>query len=129
MVGWGPTHLPLLTCALFLLLWRSDGLVGRGRHWGPKEDQTHTIGKGMQLGHDETMKRHLDTMHTLSRQYWQYLACGLWQASCKGEENEQADMDQEGKELLHICLPALASVIMDVDIPLYAPARSQCSSV
>ncbi|XP_019357361.1 PREDICTED: torsin-3A isoform X1 [Gavialis gangeticus] len=99
MVGWGPTHLPLLTCALLLLLWRSNGLVGRGRHWAPKEDQAHAIGKEMQLGHDETMKRRLGTMHALSRQYWQYLACGLWQAGCEGEEDEQADMDQKGWSL------------------------------
>ncbi|NXC10085.1 TOR3A protein, partial [Orthonyx spaldingii] len=39
----------------------------------------------------EAVKKHLGAVGALSRQYWQYLACKVWQNGCEEEEKEEEE--------------------------------------
>ncbi|NXX36537.1 TOR3A protein, partial [Nicator chloris] len=42
-------------------------------------------------GRYEAVKKHLGAVGALSKQYWQYLACRVWQEGCEEEEERQEE--------------------------------------
>ncbi|NXL39258.1 TOR3A protein, partial [Glaucidium brasilianum] len=82
--------LPLgLVCGLLLLL--PAGLGARGtatrRPW---EEEQGPVAEGGLWGRArfEAVKKHLGAVGALSKQYWQYLTCKVWQEHCDEEEEE-----------------------------------------
>ncbi|NWH80391.1 TOR3A protein, partial [Piaya cayana] len=45
----------------------------------------------------EAVKKHLGAVGALSKQYWQYLACRVWQEGCEGEEEEEEVKKEESR--------------------------------
>ncbi|NWZ77969.1 TOR3A protein, partial [Poecile atricapillus] len=43
----------------------------------------------------EAVKQHLGAVGALSRQYWRYLACKVWQEGCEEEEEEEKQRERE----------------------------------
>lgn len=70
-----------LACCLLLLL------LGTGS--GGREEEQGPVAEGGPWGRTgyEAVKKHLGAAGALSKQYWQYLACKVWQEGC-GEEEE-----------------------------------------
>ena len=90
-----PAHLGLACC--LLLLGGSGSLGSRGTKAtrGPWEEEQGPVVEGGPWGRAryEAVKKHLGAVGALSKQYWQYLACKVWQEGC--EEGEQEEEEEE----------------------------------
>ncbi|XP_032860361.2 torsin-3A [Tyto alba] len=82
-----------LACCLLLLLGGSGGLGSRGAMtWGQgEEEEQGPVVEGGRWGRAryEAVKQHLGAVGALSKQYWHYLACKVWQERCEEEEEEE----------------------------------------
>ncbi|XP_069718755.1 torsin-3A [Phaenicophaeus curvirostris] len=78
---------PGLGCCLLLLLLLLGGSAGQG----PQAEEA-AWGRARY----EAVKKHLGAVGALSKQYWRYLACRLWQEGC-GEEEEEEMEDEESR--------------------------------
>ncbi|NXN10856.1 TOR3A protein, partial [Indicator maculatus] len=93
-VLWVPVG--LACCLLLLLLGGSGGLGSRGtpptppapQTRGPWEEERSFMAEMGPWGRVryEAVKKHLGAVGALSKRYWQYLACKVWQEGCKEEE-------------------------------------------
>ncbi|XP_009900290.2 torsin-3A [Dryobates pubescens] len=96
---WVP--LGLACCLLLLLLGGSGGLGSRGtpptpptpqtrRPWEEERGPMTEVGPWGRVRY-EAVKKHLGAVGALSKQYWQYVACKVWQEGCKEEEEEERE--------------------------------------
>ncbi|XP_010128376.1 PREDICTED: torsin-3A [Chlamydotis macqueenii] len=88
-----PSALLGLACCL-LLLGGSEGLGNRGTTpRGPWEEEQSPLAEGGPWGRAryEAVKKHLGAVGALSKHYWQYLACKVWQKGCEEEEEEEEE--------------------------------------
>ncbi|XP_063199186.1 torsin-3A isoform X2 [Chroicocephalus ridibundus] len=87
-MGQGRLRLGLACCLLLLLLGGSGGLGSQGVARGPWEEEQGSVAEGGPWGRAryEAVKKHLGAVSALSKQYWQYLACKVWQQGCEEEE-------------------------------------------
>ncbi|XP_074689080.1 torsin-3A [Strix aluco] len=92
-----------LACGLLLLLpGGSGGLGSRGTATrGPWEEEQGPVAEGGPWGRAryEAVKKHLGAVGALSKQYWQYLACKVWQEHCEEEEEEEQSSPSPGWSL------------------------------
>ncbi|KAK4819500.1 hypothetical protein QYF61_005851 [Mycteria americana] len=90
-----PARLGLACCLLLLLLGGSGGLGSRGMPRGPWEEEQGPVAEGGPWGRAryEAVKKHLRAVGALSKQYWQYLACKVWQEGCEEEEEEEEEKE------------------------------------
>ncbi|NXK62376.1 TOR3A protein, partial [Sylvietta virens] len=90
-----PARRGLGCCLLVLLLllggWGSPGTPPPPR--GPRAEQQGPGPEGgpWAKGRYEDVKKHLGAVGALSKQYWQYLACRVWQEGCEEEEEKQRE--------------------------------------
>ncbi|NXP08390.1 TOR3A protein, partial [Thinocorus orbignyianus] len=85
-----PARLGLACC---LLLLGGSGVLGsHGASRGPWEEEQGPVAEGGPWGRVkyEAMKKHLRAVGALSKQYWQYLACKVWQEDCEEEKEEKS---------------------------------------
>ncbi|NXP71019.1 TOR3A protein, partial [Ramphastos sulfuratus] len=88
--------LGMACCLLLLLLGGSGGLGNRGTPptpptrgpWEEERGPVAEVGPWRRVKY-EAVKKHLGSLGALSKQYWQYLACKVWQEGCKEEEEEE----------------------------------------
>ncbi|NXW48635.1 TOR3A protein, partial [Nyctiprogne leucopyga] len=80
-----------LACCL-LLLGGSGCLGSQGTPQGTWEEEQDAVAKGGLWGRAryEAVKKHLGAVGALSKQYWQYMACKVWQEGCNEEEEESS---------------------------------------
>lgn len=52
----------------------------------------------------EVVKKHLGAVGALSKQYWQYVACKVWQQGCEEEEKEQEERQSSAIPSKHLAL-------------------------
>ncbi|XP_068879033.1 torsin-3A [Aphelocoma coerulescens] len=92
----GPGRLPArrgLGCCVLVLLLLLEGSGSPGtptpprRHWAEEQGGVPE-GKPWGTARYEAVKKHLGTVSALSKQYWQYVACKVWQEGCEEEEKE-----------------------------------------
>ncbi|XP_030350819.1 torsin-3A [Strigops habroptila] len=78
-----------LACCL-LLLRGSGGLGSRGTTRWPWEEEQGPMAEGEPWSgaRYDAVKKHLGAVGALSKQYWQYLTCKMWQEGCEEEEEE-----------------------------------------
>ncbi|NXS48823.1 TOR3A protein, partial [Balaeniceps rex] len=90
-----------LACCLLLLLEGSGGLGGRGPPRGPGEEEQGSVAEGGPWGRAryEAVKKHLGAVGAVSKQYWQYLACKVWQEGCEEEQEEEEAVPGPGWSL------------------------------
>ncbi|XP_066048245.1 torsin-3A [Chamaea fasciata] len=92
-----PARRGLGCCALLLLLLLggsgSPGTTPPARGPRPQEPGAEPDGGPWARGRYEAVKKHLGAVGALSKQYWRYLACRVWQEGCEREEKRQ-----EGRE-------------------------------
>uniref|UniRef100_A0A8B9N130 Torsin-3A n=1 Tax=Accipiter nisus TaxID=211598 RepID=A0A8B9N130_9AVES len=60
---------------------------------GGREEEQGPVAEGGPWGRTgyEAVKKHLGAAGALSKQYWQYLACRVWQEGCGEEEEEEEE--------------------------------------
>nr|XP_033773043.1 torsin-3A [Geotrypetes seraphini] len=80
MLNWNTSHL-LCGCCLLLVLVRVSG------HTGKKGAKEQIVPQGVPTGYSE-VQRQLEAFTDLSKQYWHYISCRLWQEDCVKEESE-----------------------------------------
>lgn len=93
--------LGLACCLLLLLLLLLGGGAGGPGSRGPpppprgggREEEQGPVAEGGPWGRTgyEAVKKHLGAAGALSKQYWQYLACKVWQEGCGEEEEEEEE--------------------------------------
>nr|XP_013798717.1 PREDICTED: torsin-3A isoform X1 [Apteryx mantelli mantelli] len=90
-----------LACSLLLLLGGSEGLGSRGENWGPQEEDQGAAAEGGPWGRAryEALKKHFGAVGALSKQYWQLLACKVWQEGCEEEQEEDESSPRPGWSL------------------------------
>ncbi|KAM6128567.1 torsin-3A [Phoenicopterus ruber ruber] len=90
-----------LACCLLLLLGGSGGLGSRGTPQGPwEEEQGPVVERGLWgRARYEAVKKHLGAVGALSKQYWHYLACKVWQKGCEEEEEKEESSPGPGWSL------------------------------
>ncbi|NXY22818.1 TOR3A protein, partial [Atrichornis clamosus] len=97
-----PARLGLGCCVLLLLLplllGRSGGLGSPGTTpppRGPWAEEQGPVPERAPRGRAryEAAKKHLGAVGALSKQYWQYLACKVWQEGCEEEEKEKEERE------------------------------------
>ncbi|XP_040533757.1 torsin-3A [Gallus gallus] len=78
-------------CCLLLLLGDCGALGSRGKQRGPLEERQSAVTEAAPWGRAryEAVKKQLGAVGALSKQYWQYLACKVWQEGCEKEEEEK----------------------------------------
>ncbi|NWV11281.1 TOR3A protein, partial [Ptilonorhynchus violaceus] len=81
---------------LLLLLAGSGGLGSPGTTpppRGPWREERGPVPEGGSWGRAryEAVKKHLGVVGALSKQYWQYLACKVWQDGCEEKEEEERE--------------------------------------
>uniref|UniRef100_A0A8C9G4H6 Torsin family 3 member A n=1 Tax=Pavo cristatus TaxID=9049 RepID=A0A8C9G4H6_PAVCR len=78
-------------CCLLLLLGDYGGLGSRGKQRGPLEERQSAVTEAAPWGRTryEAVKKQLGAVGALSKQYWQYLACNVWQEGCGKDEEEK----------------------------------------
>ncbi|NXX48982.1 TOR3A protein, partial [Tricholaema leucomelas] len=87
--------LGLACCLLLLFLGGSGGLGDRGAlptrgPWEERQGPAAELGPWRRAKY-EAVKKHLVAVGALSKQYWHYLACKVWQEGCKEEEEEERE--------------------------------------
>lgn len=92
-------------CCLLLLLGDYGALGSRGKQRGPLEERQSAVTEAAPWGRGryEAVKKQLGAVGALSKQYWQYLACKVWQEGCEKEEEEKTSRGP-GKLLPLSCL-------------------------
>ncbi|NXQ23903.1 TOR3A protein, partial [Alaudala cheleensis] len=93
-MGPGPALRGLGCCALLLLLLGGSGSPGTAPPpRGPWAEQRGPVPEGgtWSRGRYEAVKKHLGAVGALSKQYWRYLACRVWQEGCEEEEEKQQE--------------------------------------
>lgn len=92
-------------CCLLLLLGDCGALGSRGKQRGPLEERQSAVTEAAPWGRAryEAVKKQLGAVGALSKQYWQYLACKVWQEGCEKEEEEKTSRGP-GKLLPLSCL-------------------------
>ncbi|XP_053100080.1 torsin-3A [Hemicordylus capensis] len=99
MVGTRSVYSSLLPglCLCFALM-GAQGQARQGRPWERREEGQ---GSSTLLGnaHYERLQKQLGTVSALSKRYWQFLACRLWQEE---EEECQEQEEEEGQEMLSV---------------------------
>ncbi|NWI39706.1 TOR3A protein, partial [Picathartes gymnocephalus] len=102
--GWLPALRGLGCCLLVLLLLLggsgSPGTTPPPR--GPWAEEHGAVPEREQWGRAryEAVKKHLGAVGALSKQYWQYVACKVWQEGCEADEEEREE--REERESAHI---------------------------
>ncbi|KAM4896211.1 torsin-3A [Sylvia borin] len=93
-----PARRGLGCCVLLLLLLLggsgSPGTTPPPRGPWPQEPGAEPEGTPWGRERYEAVKKHLGAVGALSKQYWRYLACRVWQEGCEEEEEKR----QEGRE-------------------------------
>ncbi|NXC41108.1 TOR3A protein, partial [Penelope pileata] len=86
-----PLSRPGLACCLLLLLGGTAGLGSRGKQGEPWEEEQNAVPEAAAWGRAryEAVKKQLGAVGALSKHYWQYLACKVWQEGCKEEEEKE----------------------------------------
>lgn len=88
-----PARRGLGCCVLVLLLLLggsgSPGTPPPPRGPRPQEPGPEPEGGPWGRGRYEAVRSHLGTVGALSRQYWRYVACRLWQEGCQEEEKRE----------------------------------------
>ncbi|XP_063262645.1 torsin-3A [Prinia subflava] len=90
-----PARRGLGCCALLLLLLLggsgSPGTPPQPR--GPWAQEPGAVPEGGPWGRGryEAVKKHLGAVGALSKQYWRYLACRVWQEGCEEEEKQREE--------------------------------------
>ncbi|NWW44986.1 TOR3A protein, partial [Pedionomus torquatus] len=85
-----PARLALACC--LLLLGGSAVLGSHGTPRGPWEEEQGPVAEGVPWGRVkyEAVKKHLRAVGALSKQYWQYLVCKMWQEECEEKKEEKS---------------------------------------
>ncbi|NXD95080.1 TOR3A protein, partial [Chaetorhynchus papuensis] len=95
-----PARRGLGCCVLVLLLLLggsgSPGTPPPPRGPWAEEQGAGTEGEPWGRARYEAVKKHLGAVGALSKQYWQYVACKVWQEGCEEEEEKE----QEERELM-----------------------------
>ncbi|XP_042319868.1 torsin-3A isoform X2 [Sceloporus undulatus] len=90
----------LLSAWLCFSLASTQGHIRQERPWERREEDPDTALLGNK--HYEKLQSHLGTVRALSRRYWHFLACRMWQEGCEEEKKEQevvaATQQEEEKE-------------------------------
>ncbi|NXJ63854.1 TOR3A protein, partial [Rostratula benghalensis] len=90
----GQGRLPArLGLALCLLLLGGSGVLGsHGTARGPWEEEQGPVAEGGPWGRAkyEAVRKHLGAVSALSKQYWRYLVCKVWQEDCEEEKEEKS---------------------------------------
>ncbi|NXK10651.1 TOR3A protein, partial [Herpetotheres cachinnans] len=85
-----------LACCLLLLGGSGGGLGSQGTTMigGRWEGEQGAVAEGGPWGRAryEAVKKHLGAVGALSKRYWQYLACKVWQEGCEEEEEEEEEL-------------------------------------
>uniref|UniRef100_A0A8C5UCF4 Torsin family 3 member A n=1 Tax=Malurus cyaneus samueli TaxID=2593467 RepID=A0A8C5UCF4_9PASS len=80
-------------CVLVLLLFLggsgSPGTTPRPREPWAEEQGAGPEGGPRGSGRYEAVKKHLGAVGALSKQYWQYLACRVWQEGCEEQKEKE----------------------------------------
>ncbi|XP_030311500.1 torsin-3A [Calypte anna] len=82
-------RLGLSSCLLLLLLLGVSGDLGNRRTL--PEGTWEEEGELWSRARFEAVKKHLGAVGALSKRYWQYLACKVWQEGCEEEENKEEE--------------------------------------
>ncbi|XP_061860285.1 torsin-3A isoform X2 [Colius striatus] len=80
-MGWRPPAPRRARCLLLLLL-----LAGGAAPWGAQRGAGERGGTARY----EAVKKQLGAVGAVSKQYWQYLACKVWQEGCEQEKEEES---------------------------------------
>lgn len=90
-------------CCLLLLLGDCGGLGSSGKQRELLEERQSAVTEAAPWGRAryEAVKKQLGAVGALSKQYWQYLACRVWQEGCGKEEKTSPG---PGKLLPLLCL-------------------------
>lgn len=97
----GQARLPArrgLGCSVLVLLLLlggsgSPGTAPQPRGAWPQEQGPEPQGAPWARGRYEAVKKHLGAVGALSKQYWRYLACRVWQEGCEEEEKQQEERE------------------------------------
>ncbi|NWZ63892.1 TOR3A protein, partial [Acrocephalus arundinaceus] len=89
-----PARRGLGWCALLLLL-LLGGSGSPGTTPPPRAQEQGPVPEGAPWGRGryEAVKKHLGAVGALSKQYWRYLACRVWQEGCEEEEKRQEERE------------------------------------
>ncbi|NWI73174.1 TOR3A protein, partial [Dryoscopus gambensis] len=85
-------------CCVLLLLLLLEGSGSPGTPpppRGPWAEEQRAVPEGEPWGRAryEAVKKHLGAVGALSKQYWQYVACKVWQKGCEEEEREREERE------------------------------------
>ncbi|NWX64799.1 TOR3A protein, partial [Promerops cafer] len=97
----GQARLPArrgLGCCVLVLLLLLGGSGSPGTTPPPRAPWAEEQGPVSEVGpwgrvRYEAVKKHLGAVGALSKQYWQYLACKVWQEGCEEEEKQQEERE------------------------------------
>ncbi|KAM7046187.1 torsin-3A [Acridotheres tristis] len=93
-----------LGCCVLVLLLLLGGSGSPGTRLPPRApwaEEQEAVPEGGPWGRVryEAVKKHLGAVGALSKQYWQYLACKVWQEGCEEEEEKQRKREGEASPI------------------------------